>query len=265
MRKDLHWNMNNVTVNQMNEHVYRINEKDENGLNVDCYLVLGNQKAALIDTLQEEENLYDIVKEITSLPLIVLLTHAHPDHAGKACQKLIAKQVPVYMQKEDQSLLDLFVNGEWKNEITLIEGNEVFDLGEYTLKTLRVPGHTKGSLVFLNEEHEEVFTDDAIGSGGFWMQLDHCLPLHEYKKNVERLYDILHSYTHLQLFFGHSEQSNGIQNIQYIKDNMEATDKIIQGELTSPVKTMCVGGSEIPYCSISYGLIYDYCYNPENL
>ena len=45
MRKDLHWNMNNVTVNQMNEHVYRINEKDENGLNVDCYLVLGNQKA----------------------------------------------------------------------------------------------------------------------------------------------------------------------------------------------------------------------------
>lgn len=75
MRKDLHWNMNNITVNQMNEHVYRINEKDENGLNVDCYLVLGNQKAALIDTLQEEENLYDIVKEITSLPLIVLLTH----------------------------------------------------------------------------------------------------------------------------------------------------------------------------------------------
>ena len=168
----------------MNEHVYRINEKDENGLNVDCYLVLGNQKAALIDTLQEEENLYDVVKEITSLPLIVLLTHAHPDHAGKACQKLIAKQVPVYMQKEDQSLLDLFVNDEWKNEITLIEGNEVFDLGEYTLKTLRVPGHTKGSLVFLNEEHEEVFTGDAIGSGGFWMQLDHCLPLHEYKKNV---------------------------------------------------------------------------------
>ena len=50
MRKDLHWNMNNVTVNQMNEHLYRINEKDENGLNVDCYLVLGNQKAALIDT-----------------------------------------------------------------------------------------------------------------------------------------------------------------------------------------------------------------------
>lgn len=48
MRKDLHWNMNNITVNQMNEHVYRINEKDENGLNVDCYLVLGNQKAALI-------------------------------------------------------------------------------------------------------------------------------------------------------------------------------------------------------------------------
>ena len=32
MRKDLHWNMNNVTVNQMNEHLYRINEKDENGL-----------------------------------------------------------------------------------------------------------------------------------------------------------------------------------------------------------------------------------------
>ena len=30
MRKDLHWNMNNITVNQMNEHVYRINEKDEN-------------------------------------------------------------------------------------------------------------------------------------------------------------------------------------------------------------------------------------------
>ena len=39
MRKDLHWNMNNITVNQMNEHVYRINEIKEAEKKAECRLL----------------------------------------------------------------------------------------------------------------------------------------------------------------------------------------------------------------------------------
>ena len=50
-----------------------------------CYVVCGKDKAAVIDTVNGRENLYDIVREITDLPLIVVDTHGHGDHTGGNC------------------------------------------------------------------------------------------------------------------------------------------------------------------------------------
>lgn len=76
--------MTDVKVHSVEKNVYQINESDGASLNVDSYLILGNSRAVLIDTLQETETLYQTVRELTDLPLMVLLTHGHPDHAGRS-------------------------------------------------------------------------------------------------------------------------------------------------------------------------------------
>jgi glyoxylase-like metal-dependent hydrolase (beta-lactamase superfamily II) len=44
------------------------------------YLVVGENKACLIDTMNGYCNLYEAVRKITDKPIIVVNTHGHPDH-----------------------------------------------------------------------------------------------------------------------------------------------------------------------------------------
>ena len=63
---------------QLADNVWLI---DESGA-VNMYLVTGQDSALLIDTGTGAGNLLECVRSITSLPLIVVNTHGHPDHAG---------------------------------------------------------------------------------------------------------------------------------------------------------------------------------------
>lgn len=249
----------------INDHIIRINEANENGLNVDSYLILGKQSAVVIDTLQDTTQLYEKIQSLTNLPLTVLLTHGHPDHAGKATQKFIDNDVPVYMHPNDKDLLSSFTDAPWQKQIHALEDGMLFDLGGYTLKTICCAGHTPGSVVFFNEKHSELFTGDAIGSGGFWMQLDHCLPLHTYLENVEHLYDVVKSIPHLKLYFGHSEQAKQVPELQYMEDNITATKMILDKKLVGEWVDMHIGHDTLHVRQACFQQVYEYCYDPNNL
>ena len=60
-----------IKVNRMNDHVYLMDDaKESTG-----YLVVGSKKALVIDTMNGYENVYDVVRTITELPVIVVNTH----------------------------------------------------------------------------------------------------------------------------------------------------------------------------------------------
>ena len=44
------------------------------------YLVVGKDRACVIDTMNGYNNLYQAVRKLTEKPLIVINTHGHPDH-----------------------------------------------------------------------------------------------------------------------------------------------------------------------------------------
>ena len=44
------------------------------------YLVIGKEKACVIDTMNGYNDLYRAVRKLTDLPLVVVNTHGHPDH-----------------------------------------------------------------------------------------------------------------------------------------------------------------------------------------
>ncbi len=84
-----------LQVHKLSDTLYQFNESADFAGNgqlrpyVDAYLLIGTKHAALIDCLQNVTGLYDEIRKLTSLPIDVLITHGHGDHAG-----LLPKNLP---------------------------------------------------------------------------------------------------------------------------------------------------------------------------
>lgn len=251
--------MTDISAMKINERLVRINEKDGKGLNVDSWLVLGKEKALVIDTLQESELLYDMVTSLTRLPIEVILTHGHPDHAGYGLHKFLKNNVPVYMNEKDKPILHGFSKEETDQILNLEEGMK-FELGERELETVSCAGHTPGSMCLLDWENNEVFSGDAIGSGAFWMQLPESLTLKEFIPNLLSFKQSLIGMRDLVIYPGHIDGTNGKVDMQYIDDLIELCTGIVSGKLVSEEGEMSLGGMHLKFRKASFGQIEQILY-----
>lgn len=151
------------------------------------YLIIGPEKAMLIDTGFGLGDLKGLVNEITgNMPLIVANTHPHPDHAGSNSQfekvyileddaedlrKVMTMPInPSRLFNEDGTgkfldfdRNDLLERSEY--EIVPIPDGYVFDLGGgYEIETIQLAGHAKGQAAYLDKTGRTLFCgDDIIG------------------------------------------------------------------------------------------------------
>lgn len=158
------------------------------------YLILGPEKALLIDTNFGLGNLKGLVKElIGERELLVANTHPHPDHAGGNAQfgrvHILKEDAPDLRKRMGQPLLndkilnrdgscryvafdtgDMIQNDPY--EIIEISDGHVFDLGGgYEVETIRLAGHSRGQAAFLDKQARILFPGDdviamRIGIGG---------------------------------------------------------------------------------------------------
>lgn len=174
---------------------------------VDSYLLIGTKRAALIDALQSAQtvSLVEEVRQRTNLPVDVLITHGHPDHAGAEMEKLAnAEGFTLYMSHLDLPIFASFSGGTVPAERfhDIQEGDE-WDLGGITLKAYRVAGHTPGSFVFLDRDHRRAFTGDAFG---LWLQLPHSLTMAEFCEEARRFEGVLADIPETTFYTGHLYQ-----------------------------------------------------------
>lgn len=156
-----------------------------------CYVVEGDERAAVIDTgILEGGKLMPTVRELTAKPVILLLTHAHIDHMHH-----MDEFDTVYLCHEEFKLPPEFLREHMAGKQLNLAGTidirtgDRIDLGGRTLEVFQVPGHTPGSVVFWDSAEDYVFTGDAIGSGsGVWIQLPGRSSLSDYR---EHLYNLL--------------------------------------------------------------------------
>jgi glyoxylase-like metal-dependent hydrolase (beta-lactamase superfamily II) len=144
------------------------------------YLLTGRRRALLIDAGMGSGDLRGVVEAFTgALPLDVVITHGHPDHIARMGQ--FQADCNVYLHPDDLPLVKLFAE-RLHYEIDLAKIKElhagfVFDLGDRKLHVYHLPGHSKGSIVLLDEENGILFAGDAIGSNrptivdALWMQM----------------------------------------------------------------------------------------------
>lgn len=119
------------------------------------FLILGDQEALLIDTGFEESHVIDAVRAVTDLPVKVLMTHGDPDHTGglknfKSC----------YMREKDWHLVQADV------ELHPLEEGELFPCGDYCLEVIEIPGHTYGSVAFLDRKNRLLLSGDSVQKEG---------------------------------------------------------------------------------------------------
>lgn len=169
---------------------------------VRAFLIEGTKKAALIDTCCGVGNLQELVKRMTSLPILVLCTHGHVDHASGTYGF-----EEVYLNEADWELVkshttyecrrsfvdpegtkfsaDDYVPQRDGNYLNLTDG-QLFDLGGITLEAISVPGHTHGSMTFLIKEQRTLISSDACNPFTF-MFLDESTSLRTLVQSLNRL------------------------------------------------------------------------------
>lgn len=196
---------------------YRIGSQE----GVFCYLLIGTQKALLFDTTNGFGDLAGCVRNLTDLPLIIVDSHGHWDHAGGNCQF----QEPIYLHSADFDLcrdatsydkrrenalamqhtmnyftheitditpedfdLEHFANGGSGNLVPL-QDNMVFDLGGLTAQIVHTPGHTKGEVSLYVPEKNAAFIGDTT-SRFTWLYLEESGTLADYQKSMDRLINL---------------------------------------------------------------------------
>lgn len=229
-------------------NTYFINEFGMNAM----YLLVGNKRALVIDTGTGFCDFKGIVEKLTDLPYQVALTHGHPDHAGGMNQF-----DTVYMNLADTAMasrishaqrvqygeimrnMNIGYKNVWgytaddvikfdrKAVIKPLHDGQVFDLGDRKVTVYDAPGHSPGSVTFLDPQSRILFSGDAangnVGTG---------LPVSTTVRYLIRLKELQPAYN--RMFTGHISYAGTIdvysQKLQVLDDIIEAFRSILRGD-----------------------------------
>lgn len=127
-------------------------------LKTNCYIVIGDQEALVIDPGFEMEK---IQKETAGLNIkAVILTHGHYDHVTEAFKM----NAPVWIGEKDEVMMSYSTN---RKADRLLKEGETFDIGYLSFDIISTPGHTPGGLCLYNEKEKVVFTGDTLFAGDY--------------------------------------------------------------------------------------------------
>ncbi len=230
------------------ENTYRINEWGPFG-NVKTYLLVGQEKALLIDSGYGKEDLAKEVRKITDKPVVVFLTHGHLDHANGAY-----RFEDVYLHPNDEIIYKShlnpdFVHQYFKNlDIPQVTTKEIpigeYDLGGRVVKVIHTPGHTLGSISVLDPFSGIAFVGDFINPWDTWLGLDESTSVEEYLNTLKYFKQEITNCGINKLYSGHNELA---MSTKYIDNYITLCRQIISGDITKAKKKdkgICKG-----YCS----------------
>lgn len=159
---------------------------------VHLYLILGQKKAILIDAGYGFEDIRPIIRSITSLPVMLVLTHGDPDHGygseyfgdiwlyqpdygqiigfdTKQERQFIAEMGVNYLKENKPEAIEEFDSKAFTERSLLriltphfVKDGEMFDLGGKTLEVIFTPGHSNGHIMLLDREKKRLFSGDMI-------------------------------------------------------------------------------------------------------
>ena len=193
-------------ITKINQDTFMLTDKL---IRVNQFLLCGEKRALLIDTGYGGEKFLRAVKKVTALPVTAANSHLHPDHScgnylfeeiyvgaadmpenGMPSNEL-AHSVAEYYRKNTH-IPKAVINKVEKfgvmqpREEKYLPLPELMDLGGRKVRVLPCPGHTPGSVLFLDERDKTVYAGDAINPA-FWAFTSPQTNLKEYAEVWENL------------------------------------------------------------------------------
>ncbi len=226
---------------------------DDKGVNM--YVVLGEDKTLLfdsgfgvVDTLRKE------IEKLSHKPIVCVLGHGHPDHAGAA-----GLFDTVYMNERDEVLLPISLSYERRMEDVFghgtadealfeyarthivdpggkgftyknIEAGDTLSIGNADFEVFAVPGHTQGSIILLNRTANYALISDAAGPRTALVNLPDGkrVGLTAYRNGLSKFLSAINEDT--VLWSGHSNEP---MPQAILKDMEKACTQVLNGEIAN--------------------------------
>ncbi|HEX2970190.1 MAG TPA: carboxylesterase family protein [Bacteroidales bacterium] len=258
-----------LSMKELSSKVWVIDDHGDDNM----YLVEGSDSAMLIDNGLGSANISAFVKRVTSKPLIVVITHGHPDHAGGNYQfpavyihpadsaAASGYNTPAARKRSVESMQqgnkpagnEIFTDIPFKTRQIPISEGKIFDLGGRRIRVIETPGHTPGEICLLDIDNKLLFTGDN-NNGLVWLFLGNCLPLSKYLLSLEKEALRMNEFT--TIFPGHGDPMPA----DFINDQISCVKGILNKTIESKPYESFVKNSRIS----TYGRA-SVTFNPENL
>ena len=183
------------------------------------YLVEGSEKAVLIDAGTRIADLDKIVASITSKPVMLVATHAHPDHTGSAINSF----AELYINPADAGSSSV---SHYKGKLKELKDGEAIDLGGRTLDVVFTPAHTPGSTTFIDRKAGYGFSGDSFGSGNLLLSGTFSTLL----ATCQKMSGLMEKHGIRQLYPGHFFGKNA-ETKQRVDDMAAISKDVLAGKL----------------------------------
>ena len=207
-----------------------------------CYLLVGEEKAMLIDTAYGEGDLRAMVESITDKPVMVCNTHGHFDHTGGNAlweeawmSEEAAKDAKNAFGPEMQKRFNEMPHPDYK--INILHDGDVIDLGGRKVTVVSIGCHHKGSLAYIDDKSRCVYSGDELESGQVLLLREDLNAKEQaalHKQNMEKLLSHEAEYA----FVCPAHTGSPISK-QYIRDFIALDAEIVAG--TQTVMEDCAG------------------------
>ena len=206
------------TIDQVDESTYIISEY-HHWEETHCYLLIGSERALLIDTGLGVCNIYEQVRRLTDKPVTAVATHIHWDHIGghkyfpefyahEAELDWLNGKIPLPLQAVKNMVADrcelpedFCINGYaifQGKPGRLLDDGDTIDLGGRTIQVLHTPGHSPGHLCFWEDEKGYLYSGDLVYEGTLFANYPSTDP-QSYMTSLEKIASLPIK----QLFPGH--------------------------------------------------------------
>lgn len=146
---------------------------------VRMFLVIGQDKAMLVDTGFGTGDLKAFVQTLTDKPIFVVTTHGDGDHLG--CHHQF-EEICLHPCDIDY----IAAKGKEMPAIHPIWDGDTIKVGKYAFEVLHLPGHTPGSIMLLERSLRVLIAGDAVQTGSIYMfGAGRCVPA--YIHSMEKL------------------------------------------------------------------------------
>ncbi|MCH3917476.1 MAG: MBL fold metallo-hydrolase [Spirochaetia bacterium] len=172
-----------------------------------CYLLIGKERALLLDTGLGICNIHDEVIKLTEKPITAVATHIHWDHIGghkyfpdfyahEDELNWLAGEFPLTMEQIKGMVIDRcnLPEGYDINSYEFFQGrptrvlkdNDIIDIGGRSVQVLHTPGHSPGHMCFYERKRGYLFTGDLVYKDTLFAYYPSTDP-QAYLKSIERI------------------------------------------------------------------------------